>query len=374
VVVGDVADESVWNPDDYHGIDLLAGGVPCPPFSIAGHQRGSQDERDLFAWAVELAGRIEPRALLLENVRGLSMPRFDGYRQHVQERLTELGYWSSWKVLEARNYGVPQLRPRFVLVALKPEYTPYFTWPEPTPYIGTVGSAIGEMMAAHGWLGAAAWASGANTIAPTIVGGSKKHGGADLGPTRARRAWAALGVNGAGVADAPPDSTCPLNHQPKLTTEMIARIQGWNSSPEYAWEFTGKKTSRARQIGNAFPPPVARAVGTAIRSALAKVGTALPEGGTCLRDQELHHEGHLYHILRDAETPLTEADILLRGAGRITPAHFSSQLADLGRDFEVHMSDSAKAPAYRLGSFRGFTGQQDHHRHAEFAAARARVS
>ncbi|WP_275296859.1 DNA cytosine methyltransferase [Mycolicibacterium sp. CBMA 361] len=78
VAVGDVADESVWQPEDYQGVSLLAGGVPCPPFSIAGKQLGSSDERDLFAWAVELAGRMVPDAVLLENVRGLSMPRFAG--------------------------------------------------------------------------------------------------------------------------------------------------------------------------------------------------------------------------------------------------------------------------------------------------------
>lgn len=57
VKTGDVADLATWNPQlpEYKGIDLLAGGVPCPPFSIAGKQLGATDERDLFAWAVELA-------------------------------------------------------------------------------------------------------------------------------------------------------------------------------------------------------------------------------------------------------------------------------------------------------------------------------
>ena len=49
--------------------------MPCPPFTIAGKQLGATDERDLFAWAIELCGVIGPRALLLENVRGLSLLR-----------------------------------------------------------------------------------------------------------------------------------------------------------------------------------------------------------------------------------------------------------------------------------------------------------
>ena len=54
--------------------DLLSGGVPCPPFSIAGKQLGRDDERDLFPQALRLAGQISPRAVLLENVPGLAAP------------------------------------------------------------------------------------------------------------------------------------------------------------------------------------------------------------------------------------------------------------------------------------------------------------
>jgi len=84
-------------------------------------------------------------------------------------------------------------------------------------------AALGGLMGAKGWKGLAAWIDKANAIAPTIVGGSKKHGGPDLGPTRARRAWAELGVDGLGIANDPPDRDFVGN--PKLTKEMIARIQ-----------------------------------------------------------------------------------------------------------------------------------------------------
>jgi DNA (cytosine-5)-methyltransferase 1 len=121
VAEGDVASPDVWDPAAYAGTDLLAGGVPCPPFTIAGRQLGATDERDLFAWAIELCAVIGPRGLLLENVRGLSLPRFSAYRQHVLDRLAELGYAADWRLLHASDYGVPQLRPRFVLVAMRPD-------------------------------------------------------------------------------------------------------------------------------------------------------------------------------------------------------------------------------------------------------------
>ena len=159
VAEGDVADPALWRPRDYRGVALLAGGVPCPPFTVAGRQLGAADERDLFAWAVELCGTVRPRALLLENVRGLSTRRFGAYRQHVLDRLAELGYVPGWRLLQAADFGVPQLRPRTVLVALLPGDAPWFRWPSPSPGPpATVGQTVGDLMGARGWPGAAAWA------------------------------------------------------------------------------------------------------------------------------------------------------------------------------------------------------------------------
>ena len=249
----------------FRGVDLLAGGVPCPPFSIAGKQLGSEDDRDLFPQALRLAEEIEPRAVLLENVRGLAGSRFDGYRQQIVQRLADLGFATWWRLVHASEHGVPQLRPRFVLVAIRQPWAAGFAWPEPSAQPSpTVGETLGDLMAAEGWPGAADWARRAAGIAPTIVGGSKKHGGPDLGPTRAREAWRKLGVDGLGVADAVPGPAVPASHLPKLTVRMVARLQGFPDD----WAFSGRKTAAYRQVGNAFPPPVARALGTAIRVAL----------------------------------------------------------------------------------------------------------
>ena len=80
-------------------------------------------------------------------------------------------------------------------------------------------------MKADGWRGAKKWAKLADDIAPTIVGGSKKHGGPDLGPPRSKKAWASLEVNGMTIAHEPPQK----DHigMPRLTVEMVARIQGF---------------------------------------------------------------------------------------------------------------------------------------------------
>ncbi len=251
---GDLKDFDV---SAYKGVDLYAGGLPCPPFSIAGKQLGESDERNLFTIAIEQIAVCKPKAVMIENVKGMLDKSFDAYRQWILSTLLKMGYQAHWKLLNAADYGVPQLRPRLILVALKGAAADRFEWPRVQATVPlTVGETVGDLMAAGGWKGANAWGPRANRIAPTIVGGSKKHGGPDLGPTRARRAWAELGVNGIGIADAPPDAGFPVDEMPKLTTRMVARLQGFPDN----WHFEGRKTNAYRQVGNAFPPPVARAV------------------------------------------------------------------------------------------------------------------
>jgi DNA (cytosine-5)-methyltransferase 1 len=249
----------------YKGIDLYAGGLPCPPFSIAGKQLGENDERNLFSIAIEQIAQCRPKAVLIENVRGLLNPSFTAYRDWIVASLRKQGFgFVDWKIHNACDFGVPQQRPRLILVALKSAYADKFAWPYGTRTMLTVGKTLKDLMAANGWKGVSAWHKKANGIAPTIVGGSKKHGGPDLGPTRARKAWAQLGVDGLGIANEAPNSDFPPDAMPKLTVRMVARIQGFPDE----WEFVGRKTHAHRQVGNAFPPSVACAVGNRVHVAL----------------------------------------------------------------------------------------------------------
>lgn len=370
VSIGDVADPKVWRPEKYKGkVALLAGGVPCPPFSVAGKQLGAADERDLFAWAVEAAGRMRPEAVLLENVRGLAASRFGGYRQAVIDEFSRMGYVADWRLLEARDYDVAQLRPRMVLVALRPEYVDYFSWPIGKPTRKTVGTTLSDLMGENGFPLLDRWVQRAADIAPTIVGGSKRHGGADLGPTRAKRAWEELWVDAHGVADHAPGSSWdpedPKNRRgPRLTTEMVARLQGWDG-PDYRWDFVGRKTSRYRQIGNAFPPPVARAVGEAILSALEKRALATEK-----LPQKMHDE--VYRALREDDGWLTAAALRRRLNSRLTVSDIERRIKLLSNDFIVQSRGSGARTAYRLGPWKAFQGQAEHARHAAFAARSSR--
>ncbi|MFD3735724.1 DNA cytosine methyltransferase [Streptomyces sp. NPDC058632] len=301
-------------------LDLLAGGVPCPPFSLAGKQLGKDDERDLFPAALEIIEALRPKAVMIENVRGILEPPevFIEYRAEILKDLKSIGYsvplvedgWTParqdlemrkvWRRLNAKDFGVPQLRPRAILVAVHEDYLSgdgsEFSWPVRLDEGDvTVAQALAETMEERcrefwdknkwgksatpeerageqvflDWLDNAEKAAAAGRgVAPTLVGGSRKHGGADLGPTRAKRAWEALGVNAMGVANDPdacdPERDLFREAGPMLTVEQTAIIQGFPRG----WKFQGKKTARYRQVGNAFPPPVAEAVGRAIAAVL----------------------------------------------------------------------------------------------------------
>ncbi len=244
-------------------VDLLAGGVPCPPFSVAGRQLGEEDERDLFPQMLRLIGEIRPRVAMIENVRGLLDSKFDAYRAWIFESMGNLGYTRHVRLLNSSDFGVPQLRPRVVIIGVRRDMEDTFEFPSRTeaPPL-TVGEALYDLMAENGWAAAGEWRAKADKIAPTLVGGSKKHGGPDLGPTRAKRAWAEMGVDGKGIADEAPSAG--FTGMPRLTPRMLARLQGFPDG----WKFDARKTTACRMIGNAFPPPVAMRVGLQIKKVL----------------------------------------------------------------------------------------------------------
>ncbi|MBO9534708.1 MAG: DNA (cytosine-5-)-methyltransferase, partial [Solirubrobacteraceae bacterium] len=130
-VHGAIGDVRAFSASPWRGeVDLFAGGVPCPPFSHAGLQLGADDERDLFPEALRLVAECQPRAVMLENVRGLLDPKFADYRKRILDGLSALGYAGDWRLVQASDFGVPQLRPRAILVAFRDDGYSGFEWPE----------------------------------------------------------------------------------------------------------------------------------------------------------------------------------------------------------------------------------------------------
>jgi DNA (cytosine-5)-methyltransferase 1 len=258
-------DLNTFDAVQFKGVDIISGGLPCPPFSVAGKQLGDNDERNLFPAMIRLVDQLRPKAVMIENVRGIMDAVFVDYRHYIAGQIKKLGYETGWNLMNASDFGVPQLRPRVVFIALRSQYSEHFYWPARANVRPlTVADALYDLMSSRGWKGAKAWRQKADEIAPTIVGGSLKHGGPDLGPTRARLAWASLGVDGLGLADEPPERD--FVGMPRLTVRMAARIQGFPDD----WQFFGGKTAAYRQVGNAFPPPFARTIAERVVACLAQ--------------------------------------------------------------------------------------------------------
>src|SRR5216684_2875075 len=123
-------DLNTFSGASFKGVDIISGGLPCPPFSIAGKQLGTKDQRNLFPAMIRLVDEIRPRAVMIENVRGILDAVFEDYRQYIAIELKKLGYQTGWKLMNACDFGVPQLRPRVVFVAVRQKYTQHISWPE----------------------------------------------------------------------------------------------------------------------------------------------------------------------------------------------------------------------------------------------------
>ncbi|KUO14214.1 DNA cytosine methyltransferase [Streptomyces sp. DSM 15324] len=274
-----------FDPAEYpvsHDVDLLSAGLPRVKSSASVGRADSRVEERLLEATIFLVHAIRPRAVLIENVPGLAhSAAYQPFRDFARAELAHLGYEFSWFVVNAVDFGVPQNRKQGVLVAIERKWAAAFRPPAPTvPQPTTVGAVLGPSMAARGWRDAACWAAQADRPAPTLVGGSKNRGGADLGPTGAKNTWATMGVNGHTVGDEVPDAdfvwdpTLGRDHMVKITPTQAALLQGF---PE-TWEITGRKTARYRQIGHATPPPVGKALGRAVAAALILEPPAPPAG------------------------------------------------------------------------------------------------
>lgn len=123
-----------WRP--YHGlIDVLHGGPPCQPFSVAGRQKGQADSRDMFPEFVRVVLEIEPRAFVAENVTALVGKKFQRYVEQIIERPLTQKYHLIKFILSAPDFGIPQIRKRVFFLGFRDEkiaatYQP----PQPTHF------------------------------------------------------------------------------------------------------------------------------------------------------------------------------------------------------------------------------------------------
>lgn len=258
------ADINTIDVDRFKGVDLVAGGLPCQPYSQAGERRGAADERDLFDRALEIIQQVQPKAVLIENVVGITQVTHGLRRLAVYAELERLGYDVDWRVIEGPVFGLGQNRRRAILVAMQRGMMHRFRWPlAPDMVPMSVGTLLKDQMGARGWKGLDQWVAKADGLAPTLIGGSAKKLGMDLAQPNSRKAWFDLGVDPNKVdKDAPDPDFAGVPH---LTLPMLAQLQDFPVD----WIFSGRRQAQFRQITNAFPPRMARVMGLAIQRALS---------------------------------------------------------------------------------------------------------
>lgn len=121
--------------------DVIIGGPPCQPFSVGGHQKGIDDERNGFPSFINAIRQVNPKIWLFENVRGMLYSN-KWYLDEVIETLQNEGYIIEYKLLNAVNYGVPQNRERVFVIGHKGN----FDFPKPEIQKVTAGEAIGDLI------------------------------------------------------------------------------------------------------------------------------------------------------------------------------------------------------------------------------------
>lgn len=308
-------------------VEIIAGGPPCQPFSKAGRsmirhrvqlgERDPHDERrDLWRSFLEIVGFARPRAVLMENVPDLALDREMFIFRSIVEELEQDGYSVHTRIVETWRYGVPQMRQRLLVVALRDDVA--FEWPADTPTKSTLWNAIGDLPeveggwrpegGAHGWaeyespvteyqkkMRKAVPAADSHKVFDHITrpvrdddreafeSMTHKTKYSDLAPEHQRYRsdifddkYKRLDENDLSrtiTAHIAKDGYWYIHpRQPRtLTVREAARIQSFPDN----FRFSGPPSAAFKQIGNAVPPMVAAAVGGAIRSALA-AGEPMP--------------------------------------------------------------------------------------------------
>ena len=247
-------------------VDFVIGGPPCQPFSIVGKRQGTRDERaNLLDDYVRFIQELRPTAFLLENVPNFATIDEGQILARVQRRLRNLGYGVRWEIVKAADFGVPQMRKRLVMIGILGRSEIEF--PRPThgdglrPYV-TVSQA--NSLATFQMLGSLG-ETGVLNHEPTAHSAQMVARFKRLLPGK-REAFSfhdrlhpdKLSYTlRAGYGNFSPLRPIHYKYHRVITARESARIQGL--SDDFIWPDRIPRLQQYRQVGNAVPPPLARA-------------------------------------------------------------------------------------------------------------------
>lgn len=317
---------------DFGKVELIAGGPPCQPFSIAGKHGGIGDSRNMVPEFIRAVRELQPKAFILENVRGITRPMFRGYFDHIllqlsypeivrnpdedlvnhmrrlkdakeRGRRNGLAYNVAFRVLNAADYGVPQVRARVFVVGFRADMGCDWRFPDPTHGL--------DALLVDQWIEGIYWerhgirkpqlpASGAGRVRglrrreepSTLPWRTIRDAVSDLPEPRADRDVPGIlnhrlqpgarpyhGHTGSpfdlpsktlkagdhGVPGGENAIRFPDGRMRYLTVREAARIQTFPDQ----WEFRGVWSEAMRQLGNAVPVRLASVVASSVASCLS---------------------------------------------------------------------------------------------------------
>ena len=241
---------------EYGEFDVVIGGPPCQPFSVAGKQQGLADIRNGFPAFVAAVEKIRPKIFVAENVRGVFYKNRE-YVNVVCSELEELGYVVETSLLNAVDYGVPQNRERVLIIGHDGSYK----FPPKKNVKVTAGDALGAL-ALEAPADASFLTPSMDRYIAKYEAKSKCVNPRDLSLDRPSRTLTCRNL--AGATSDMMRIRLPDGRRRRLTIAEASRLQ---SFPDW-WEWHGSKDSALKQIGNSVAPLFAFAVADSIRRTL----------------------------------------------------------------------------------------------------------
>jgi DNA (cytosine-5)-methyltransferase 1 len=240
-------------------VDVIHGGPPCQPFSMAGRQRGALDDRNMWPAFVEAVSAVKPLAFVGENVPALATAKFAEYvRESIMRPLQE-EYTIQQIVLHAADFGVPQIRRRVFFVGFRSasDASRWTASGRTNQQAMGMREALGLPDIGHDAL--------SPTIRSTLTG--PRHTTSILNSVSARERFAHLQIwpNGVAATREAAHRFVALNGHFRLSVQDVALLQGFPDD----WPWVGATYMALGQIGNAVPPPLAYAVAVSVAEALS---------------------------------------------------------------------------------------------------------
>lgn len=265
-------------------LDLLSGGYPCQAFSYAGKKMGLSDARGtMFYYYAQILKQLLPKTFLAENVRGL-LNHDEGRTFALMLKVfSDIGYTVKWKVLRALDYDVAQKRERLVMVGIRNDLVEKYNFdyllPQPYGYQLTLKDVLKDVPKSEGAKYPESkkkvldlvppggyWRDLPDEIAKEFMGKSYYSGGGRTGMAR-RLSWDEPSLTLTCSPAQKQTERCHPDETRPFTVREYARIQSFPDD----WEFDCSAANAYKQIGNAVPVNMAKAIGLSIVNVLNQI-------------------------------------------------------------------------------------------------------